>query len=180
MTANALAGAREQYLGGGMDDYISKPVRVEELVEALSQCSALSGAYGDAVDAAVTATDSRLTDSTYSGWPIDMAVVEAALGDEAGSLLSHLLPVFFKETDLLLIRLQEAATAKEWQQLKQAVHTLKGSSASIGLMTLADLCLEVEAAEDKGRLAGVAETVTHLVAEYEKVKAALSAPVLDE
>ena len=180
MTANALAGAREQYLGGGMDDYISKPVRVEELVEALSQCSALSGAYGDAVDAAVTAPDSRLTDSTYSGWPIDMAVVEAALGDEAGSLLSHLLPVFFKETDLLLIRLQEAAAAKEWQQLKQAVHTLKGSSASIGLMTLADLCLEVEAAEDKGRLAGAAETVTHLVAEYEKVKAALSAPVLDE
>jgi HPt (histidine-containing phosphotransfer) domain-containing protein len=109
-----------------------------------------------------------------------MAVVEAALGDEAGSLLSHLLPVFFKETDLLLIRLQEAAAAKEWQQLKQAVHTLKGSSASIGLMTLADLCLEVEAAEDKGRLAGAAETVTHLVAEYEKVKAALSAPVLDE
>jgi hypothetical protein len=47
-------------------------------------------------------------------------------------------------------------------------------------MTLADLCLEVEAAEDKGRLAGAAETVTHLVAEYEKVKAALSAPVLDE
>jgi CheY-like chemotaxis protein len=37
MTANALVGDREKYISQGMDDYVSKPVRVNELVEALQK-----------------------------------------------------------------------------------------------------------------------------------------------
>ncbi|RME06648.1 MAG: response regulator, partial [Anaerolineae bacterium] len=38
MTAHALEGDREKYLGEGMDDYISKPIRVEQLVDVLRRC----------------------------------------------------------------------------------------------------------------------------------------------
>ncbi|HLE27353.1 MAG TPA: GAF domain-containing protein, partial [Anaerolineales bacterium] len=41
MTANAMQGDREMCLAAGMDDYIAKPIRVEELVEALSRCQVL-------------------------------------------------------------------------------------------------------------------------------------------
>jgi CheY-like chemotaxis protein len=41
MTANAMQGDREMCLEAGMDDYISKPIRVEELVGALSRCRIL-------------------------------------------------------------------------------------------------------------------------------------------
>ena len=44
MTANAMQGDREICLEAGMDDYLSKPIRVEELVHALNQAQSLSSA----------------------------------------------------------------------------------------------------------------------------------------
>ncbi len=44
MTANAMQGDREMCLAAGMDDYISKPIRIEELIGALSQCQPIAEA----------------------------------------------------------------------------------------------------------------------------------------
>jgi CheY-like chemotaxis protein len=39
MTANAMQGDREECLGAGMDDYVTKPIRVDRLVEALNNAA---------------------------------------------------------------------------------------------------------------------------------------------
>ena len=43
MTANAMQGDREECLAAGMDDYVTKPIRVDALVEALNQVKARVG-----------------------------------------------------------------------------------------------------------------------------------------
>jgi CheY-like chemotaxis protein len=43
LTANAMAGDRERYLEAGMDDYLSKPLRVEELVLSLKRAVQAGG-----------------------------------------------------------------------------------------------------------------------------------------
>jgi CheY-like chemotaxis protein len=43
MTANAMQGDREACLAAGMDDYVTKPIRVEALVEALNRVPARKG-----------------------------------------------------------------------------------------------------------------------------------------
>jgi len=40
MTANAMQGDREMCMEAGMDDYVTKPIRVDALVEALNQVTA--------------------------------------------------------------------------------------------------------------------------------------------
>ena len=40
MTANAMQGDREMCLAAGMDDYVTKPIRVSELIEALTRVPA--------------------------------------------------------------------------------------------------------------------------------------------
>jgi CheY-like chemotaxis protein len=40
MTANAMQGDREECLAAGMDDYVTKPIRVEQLVRALEVSAA--------------------------------------------------------------------------------------------------------------------------------------------
>jgi len=59
LTANALEGDRERYIGVGMDDYISKPIRAETLAQGLANAAGRICRQGDGV--------------THAGLPIEVA-----------------------------------------------------------------------------------------------------------
>lgn len=166
MTAHALQGDKEHYLVEGMDDYISKPVRIEALTAALARCRPLA----EIDDAAAAQTPPAKT----ATWPIDQAFTAKMLGDGAESLLADLLPLYFEDAPSLIAKLQQAMVAQDRTAVKEAAHTLKGSSATLGILTISDQCAALEAQSQEASFTMIRATVGQLAAELQRVQAALA------
>ncbi|HLF26009.1 MAG TPA: response regulator [Anaerolineae bacterium] len=169
MTANVMYGDREECLAVGMDDYLGKPVRLEDLIRALSQLPTPAEASEEALRplnkeaAAATVLDHA---------PLDE--LRAIAGAETSSVLGELLDIFFSDTPRLLADLRQAADADDALALHHAAHTLKSTSASLGARVLSQLSAELETDARTGRLKDPCAKVTRLAAEYESVKRALT------
>jgi PAS domain S-box-containing protein len=189
MTAHALKGDREKYLACGMEDYISKPIRVEKLVEVLEQCP-VKMVTSDLIDQPdeylgatavlalpstppINSTPQTNTPEITDSWPIDMAAIKSALGADAEEMLVELIPMFLEDIQPLLAQLQEAATSQNAEALKRAAHTIKGSSASLGIKTLSELAKEVELISRDERMIQASAKIQEFKLHYSEVKAAL-------
>lgn len=165
MTANAMKGDREACLSAGMDDYISKPIQLEALVEALSKCQPLP----------------RITSSTSppnqgNMIAIDKNALQAICdmaGDDASSFLVEVIDSFLQDAPVLLQAIHTSVTNSDSLGLRQAAHTLKSTSATLGATTLSMLCKQLETMASKGTMAATSALSPELEAEYERVRAAL-------
>jgi len=126
MTAHAMKGDREHCLAAGMDDYLSKPLRTQELVDKLQ--AFLPDTPRPPHPAANTSAADSDTDASVLGTQVrwDKALANAA-GDHG--LLQQLLAAFQEEVPKLMQRLTEAIDANDRERVRAAAHAIKGSLA---------------------------------------------------
>ena len=157
MTANAMQGDREKCLTAGMDDYISKPIRVEELVQALNQCKPRfqQPEPVSVLDAGVLQT------------------FRQTMGANASAFLAQLIDIYLEETPTLLQTIRTAVDQSDAVAMKQTAHTLKSSSASLGAISFSQRCQELETMGHSGTTARASELLAQIESEYEQVKTAL-------
>jgi HPt (histidine-containing phosphotransfer) domain-containing protein len=86
--------------------------------------------------------------------------------------LAELLHIFQVESDGLLARLQTAVAANDLETARQMAHALKGSCATMGMVSLTPLFREVEEMSQT-RDPYIAAKVTQAIAEYDRVLSAL-------
>jgi signal transduction histidine kinase/CheY-like chemotaxis protein len=171
MTAGAMVGERERCLAAGMDDYLSKPIRLTELRDALVRWAGVSGNNG--AGHAGGAADAPDTGSTGV---LDPGVISGLRElDHRGGGMAELVDLFIRDTVSRLDDLGRGIAAGDASQVARAGHTLKGSSANLGASAMADLCEEIQASATNHALDGAADVLRRLEAEFRRVRAALTA-----
>lgn len=154
ITANAMRGDREICLAAGMDDYISKPVQIEDLVQALSKCRPRRNSQFTVIDAKIL-----------------QSLRDMLAGDHKA--LRELIQCYLAELPRLIQNIDTSVTTQNTQALWQAAHTLKSSSAAVGATVLAQFCQQLEIQGRNRDLTASVDILSQLYQEYELVKTAL-------
>jgi diguanylate cyclase (GGDEF)-like protein/PAS domain S-box-containing protein len=173
MTANAMQGDRENCILSGMDDYLSKPVVMDELKALLEQ--RLAGITSRAAEAGAHAAD-----ASSEHKPVLDAQIARELHQLVGREFTGILRIFFDETPGLIATLQQAVTSGDSEQAMRIAHRMKSSSASMGALRLSDACREIELSARAGVIGDrVYELATRLDNEFEHLRIELETFSLD-
>ncbi len=138
LTAHALKGGRERCLTAGMDGYVAKPIRPEELYETL-ELLASSAAEGEQ-DKARDVQSVHAEPEVYSR----KVGLRHTGGDEG--LLEEVIAIFLEYSPGQMEKLEKALDAGDAQEVERLAHALKGSTASIGAQPMSLVAYGLECA----------------------------------
>ncbi|HEU0234330.1 MAG TPA: PAS domain S-box protein [Gallionella sp.] len=155
LTANALHGEAERCREAGMDDYLSKPVRLADLQAMLEKwlpAAAESAPLEPMPELHATASV-----------PVDVNVLKALIGDDE-AMVGEFLHDFRLSAARIAVELRTACAAGQAAAAGAQAHKLKSSARSVGALALGELCAQMEQA---GK-AGDTETLAALLPRFEQ------------
>ncbi|BAZ13822.1 multi-sensor hybrid histidine kinase [Calothrix sp. NIES-4071] len=164
LTASTMWEQRERCLGLGIDDYLSKPIRIGELVEALKKCRQL--------DIPIYNSNTHYCiDSKALQEILNIANFNSTIN--AKKFVVEIIDLYLDDAPKLLQGIQEAHLQTNLKNLQRLSHTLGSTSATLGATYLGELCKQVEEIAAPETLIGIEEKLNKIEAEYQQVQIAL-------
>ncbi|MEO6738743.1 MAG: PAS domain S-box protein, partial [Chthoniobacteraceae bacterium] len=164
MTAHSLVGDRDRCMETGMDDYLSKPVRFDDLASTLAHCPA---------SRRIVPSDSRhalgdvVCREKISGF--------RQLEEESGTtLLVSVIDLFIERTPPMFKEVRRAVMSNDVTRIARLAHTIKGSCSNFGAHRMKAACDRLEAAASgDGSRAGMVLMLDEIEREFASVRDAL-------
>jgi signal transduction histidine kinase/DNA-binding response OmpR family regulator len=157
MTAHAMEGDRERCLAAGMDGYVSKPIRPDQLFAALDEVANQPEQPGSPPP------------SVFN----EAALTSRVMGDQR--LLRQVVSLFVRDAPAQIEEIRAALQRRDVAALAMAAHALKGSAATIGAERLSERAGELETIARGGDLNHLEPRLDGLEAAFQELESALRA-----
>lgn len=145
LTANAMLGDRERCLDAGMDDYLAKPIKQQDLELSITKWFPTFALPSERSSAApeppVQFIDPKRLDQIRE------------IGD--AGLIKELLNLYLQDLEQYSAEIMEAIAEGNFKRIYESSHKLKGSSANLGIESIRSGCITMEAyakAEDRASI----------------------------
>lgn len=164
MTAHAMKGDRQKCLESGMNDYVSKPVNPNELVNAIERqlAGCVSSEYQPAAGPVVS--EKKIFDSP--------ALLDRLDGDK--DLLKKIVGIFLNDAPRQIDALKAAYEKKDALEVGRRAHALKSASGSVGAVVMQRVAFQIETAGEEEDLGKVASLVIEIEKEFGELKKILA------
>ncbi|HEY1169801.1 MAG TPA: response regulator [Verrucomicrobiae bacterium] len=162
LTANAMQGDRERCLAAGMSDYITKPMKLEDLKAAIDR-------WADLRPRKVTG-DTETSPTTTAVFNLE--ILRTATSDDL-DLTSDLVAVYFDDVEKTLPLLEAACKSRKLPEVNKLSHRLRGSSATMGLDRVAKVLEKIEMKSETGAVEALMPLMEELRRQMSLAKTAL-------
>ncbi|MFT6420892.1 MAG: diguanylate cyclase (GGDEF)-like protein [Porticoccus sp.] len=152
MTANNTQLEVDRCMDAGMDDFLSKPLRIDDLEKML-----LKWVPPDEDESTGNEVDDDLFSVRgvdISGFSYDPLVIQE-LKASVGEVIVSMIEAFLEDTPVYLQSLKHAITENDGRQVRELAHTVKGSASNFGARRVTELAKTIEEKGAIDDLAGV-------------------------